>query len=61
MRGLVTCYYGQPDASLSGEAWRLLASFKPEDREWCVIGGFNEILSHDEKYGRRPRCERIMG
>ncbi|XP_042952171.1 uncharacterized protein LOC122289257 [Carya illinoinensis] len=60
-RWLLTGFYGQPDSSLREATWSLLSSLKPQsDRGWCVLGDFNEILAHDEKFGGKQRPERQM-
>lgn len=43
-------------------AWRLLASLKPTyNFGQCVVGDFNEIVTHYEKIGKRQRQENQMG
>ncbi|XP_041009372.1 uncharacterized protein LOC121253428 [Juglans microcarpa x Juglans regia] len=60
-RWLLTGFYGQPETSLREEAWKLLASLRLNDGVgWCVVGDFNEILTHDEKVGGKQRQEKQM-
>lgn len=60
-RWLLTCYYGHPETHKRAEAWDMLASLKPKGAQgWCVLGDFNEILTHDENVGGRPRQEKLM-
>lgn len=59
MKWLLTGFYCEFDSSKREEAWNLLAALKPiGDFGWCVIGDFNEILTHDEKRGGSIRQER---
>ncbi|XP_042954649.1 uncharacterized protein LOC122291063 [Carya illinoinensis] len=59
-RWLLTCFYGHPVSSLRDKTWSLLASFKPADGGWGVIGDFNEVLFSDEKEGGKARSELLM-
>lgn len=60
-RWLLTGFYGNPETSMREEAWQLLGFLKPlASCGWCVIGDFNEILTHDEKWGGRSRPEKQM-
>lgn len=57
---LLTCFYGHPEVAHRKKGFKLLSSFRPIDSGWCVIGDYNEILTHDEKVGGRSRPEGQM-
>ncbi|XP_042987458.1 uncharacterized protein LOC122315551 [Carya illinoinensis] len=60
-RWMLTGFYGQPNSSLRVESWQLLASMKPSERVgWCVMGDFNEVLTHDEKSRGKQSQEKQM-
>lgn len=46
--------YGEPDKTKRRETWNLFRSLKNIDTlPWCLIGDFNNILSHEDKRGGR--------
>jgi exonuclease III len=57
----LTCFYGHPVAAKRHESWALLEhlqNFRPQP--WVCIGGFNEILTQEEKTGPVMRKEKQM-
>jgi len=48
--------YGFPEVSQRSRTWDLLRQLVRYNGEaWIVIGDFNELLHHNEKWGGRPR------
>lgn len=53
-----TGFYGEPVRSRTKHSWELMQYLHREyDNPWICAGGFNEILSTDEHFGRNNREE----
>ncbi|XP_021836344.2 uncharacterized protein [Spinacia oleracea] len=53
--------YGWPEQENKHLTWTMMERIKASSSVPCVMfGDFNEILSHSEKDGGPPRCERVM-
>ncbi|GAU43015.1 hypothetical protein TSUD_28340 [Trifolium subterraneum] len=51
----LTCYYGLPERSRRRAAWDLLRELRNMSSiPWCIIGDFNDLLSHADKKGIHP-------
>lgn len=49
----LTGFYGLPDRGQRRQSWDMLRSLSMQSTlPWCIVGDFNDILSHDEKRGR---------
>lgn len=60
-RWFFTGFYGEPKASKRNSSWNLLKVLKPHNiTHWIVMGDFNEILFHNEKWGGKDRSEKQM-
>lgn len=52
----LTGFYGIPKTRRRLDFWHLLGKINHDfNADWCVQGDFNEITTHDEKFGGRPR------
>ncbi|OMO52148.1 Endonuclease/exonuclease/phosphatase [Corchorus olitorius] len=52
IRSWVTSLYGNPDLKYIKEVWNLLLELKhnvPENKEWVILGDFNQVLKSDDK------------
>lgn len=50
-----TGIYGYPETSQRFKTWQLLRSLcRKNDEAWMVLGDFNEVLHHNDKYGGNP-------
>lgn len=48
----LTGFYGFPERRRRNESWNFIRSLsRASDLPWCVIGDFNDLLSHYEKRG----------
>ncbi|XP_058776789.1 uncharacterized protein LOC131651141 [Vicia villosa] len=51
----LTCYYGYLERHRRREAWDMLREVRDmSTTPWCVIGDFNDLLSHQDKVGIHP-------
>ncbi|XP_041025501.1 uncharacterized protein LOC121265903 [Juglans microcarpa x Juglans regia] len=51
-----TGIYRYPETSQRFKTWQLLRSLcRKNDEAWMVLGDFNKVLHHNEKYGGNPR------
>jgi exonuclease III len=51
----LTCYYGFHERERRRHAWDLLRNLRDmSDLPWCIIGDFNDLLSHEDKRGTHP-------
>lgn len=49
----LTGFYGIPQRERRRESWNLLRTLASQSTlPWCIVGDFNDLLSHDEKKGR---------
>lgn len=49
-RWRLTGFYGIPNRGRRKDSWNILRDLASQSNlPWCVIGDFNDILSHDEK------------
>lgn len=52
----LTSFYSAPEVGKRACTWNLLGRINSGmDANWCLMGDFNEIISHNEKIGGRPR------
>ncbi|XP_019194880.1 PREDICTED: uncharacterized protein LOC109188706 [Ipomoea nil] len=57
----LTCFYGYPDQADRQLSWDLLRGLKRRSRlPWAVIGDFNDLASHTEKWGGRVHSDRLI-
>lgn len=55
---VVDWFYGNSVANKRGKSWEFLKELKSQDGiAWCVVGGFNDITSQNEKVRGRERGE----
>ena len=58
----ITGFYGNPETHCRKESWDLLRSLNQKYQlPWLCFGGFNEIVSVEEKFGGVQRSQRQMG
>ncbi|XP_050238293.1 uncharacterized protein LOC126687780 [Mercurialis annua] len=53
----LTVFYGCPERNRRRDSWKIIQDLSlVNSLPWCIIGDFNDILSHDEKRGgaRQP-------
>ncbi|XP_062088747.1 uncharacterized protein LOC133795307 [Humulus lupulus] len=51
----LTGIYGEPNRSLRNRTWELIRTLQMQrDSPWCLIGDFNNIISHEDKRGGLP-------
>lgn len=59
----LTCLYGFPDNERCRESWNLIRNLSNiSNYPWCIMGDFNDILSHEDKRGQHDHPNwRIQG